>query len=153
MTEQKATYTLEQIFGMTVSELFSLAAEEGLVPGNLPLPGGTDLREDEGGSANVATSQQTADPITVDDYYRQLSVGGQWVPSRQAIASAMAVVKYIRIDLTTMKYRTWCAEKKRSCNNAEWLRWITRDEEDATKIVDKENAEKRRKRDWSAVAD
>lgn len=135
VTERTRFVTAEQFFDFAVKSGF--VTREQLPP--IPTVETVIVRQLDHGIVTVAQQMD--------------SMRGGWVPSQQAVKSAMRIARYTRLDLLTMKYRTWCAEKRKSPTSQEWLMWVTRDEERAHGIALKEQAEAGKKKEWFDVAD
>lgn len=76
-----------------------------------------------------------------------------WMPSDAAMKTAESFVTILSIPIHLARYRVRKAEQGRVPNSAEWLRWLTDDEQKALQAERaKALAEGRSKRKWWGVA-
>lgn len=81
----------------------------------------------------------------------------RWKPSPQAWDTAVnEYIHYLdKEDLGTIvaSYELWCHEKKKEATSAGWLRWVLREEASTKEKRMAEQAAKRKRQPWHAVAE
>lgn len=78
-----------------------------------------------------------------------------WMPSDAAMKTAESFVTILSIPINLARYRVRKAEQGKVPNSAEWLRWLTEDEQKALdkKRVDDLAQGKRKKKWWGVAGD
>lgn len=88
-----------------------------------------------------------------DEARNQQVAPKQWTPSSRAMATAKDFVEVEDIQLHLVRYRVTCAEKRKTPQDGEWLRYLVADEKQARRDEKTKANSERRQRKWYDVAD